>query len=124
MAENVTYYLSFQGSDGKNYRAHLIDNLGWIQQRFGICELRIRIEALETKIRLQGERIQVLEQPMRMERILKVLKDQPQGRLERWISHRIPGLDVNDLFKLEQQGKVENFGKGKIILYRIKEQPT
>jgi len=117
----VFYSLIVQGSDGKTYYVSFKDNLSWIQQRMGICELKQSVRELEEKNRKLEARLRTLEQPMRMKKILDLLKGQSQGRTERWIGFRIPDLYYDDLVILKLEERIQAFVKGKTHLYVLKE---
>ena len=116
----IVYSLVLKGSDGMQYYASLKDNLELVQQRLGICALKAELLDAQTTLRIHTERLEDLEQPARLGRILDLMRDQPQGRTERWISRRVPVFRYNDLILLREQKILEISRKGKTILYILK----
>lgn len=121
MSEEVVYSLTLRGSDGKTYFANLKENLSWIQQRLGICLVKSDVANLQQRIQDLDTRMKALEQPLRMKRVVELLKNEDQGRTERWLSHRVPNLHYDDLWQLKQDCRIHSFVKGKTHLYILKE---
>jgi hypothetical protein len=117
----VFYSLMIKGSDGQTYYASFKDNLEWIQQRMGICILKQRCADVEEKNRKLELRIQGLEQPVRMKKVKELLAFQSEGRTERWLRFRIPGLQYDDLCEMKKECMIHSFRKAKTILYILKE---
>jgi hypothetical protein len=117
----VVYSLVLRGSDGLQYYASFKDNLDWIHQKMGICVLKQRLTDLEEKNRKLEARLQALEQPARMKRILALLRTQDQGRTQRWLRYRLPDLCYEDLAQLKADCRIHSFVKGKVHLYIVKE---
>lgn len=121
MSSPVTYSLVLRGSDGITYYCDLSSNLNWIQQKLEICGLKARLNSVEEKNGKLEARLQALEQPIRMQKIVRLLRTQDQGRTERWLENRIPGMYYDDLVQLKQQQQIHSFMKGKTHLYIVKE---
>jgi hypothetical protein len=114
MSSETTYKIILYGSDGKQYHIDLSDpsNVGWLQQKLGICELESKIQASET-------RILALEQGSRLKNVVELLEDQPSGRIWRYLERRIPNLSMNDRRVLLEQKIVIHFTVGNCHKYRL-----
>lgn len=116
MSSEVTFKLQIQGSDGKIYCVDLSNpsHVDWLHQKLGICPLKARINDLE-------RRMQEAEKPVRLQRILELLKNQQSGRTEGWIKRRLQKFCYSDLSDLKAEKKLVSFCVGNCWKYRLGE---
>jgi len=89
------------GEDGKTYCV----TKEWMMQFLGICDLK--------------NRVHTLEKPMRMQRILDVLKAEGKARSIYWIQRHIPDFEWGDLRELERDGKIYYFKSGTHTMWQL-----
>lgn len=87
--------------DGKN----LLASKEWLKQYLGICGIEGRLHELE--------------QPMRMQKILDVLKAEGKARSSNWLSRWMADLEWSDLIALEREGKVSSFYSGSHKMWKV-----
>lgn len=97
-----------QGEDGNTYTV----TQEWMKQYLGICDVGKKIVALEN-------RVHILEKPMRMQKILDVLKAEGKPRSSNWMWRHIPNLEWRDVVDLERDGKIYYVMSGTHKMWRV-----
>ena len=97
-----------QGENGQTYTV----TQEWMKQYLGICDVGKKIVALEN-------RVHTLEKPMRMQKILDVLKAEGKPRSSYWIERHIPDFRWPDLWDLEKDGKIYYVKSGSHKMWRV-----
>jgi len=90
-----------QGADGKNY----LVNKNWMRQFMEICILERKVHALE--------------KPMRMERILRILRAEGKPRSSHWMQRHIPEFEWADIRTLERDGKIYYVKSGSHTMWQL-----
>ena len=110
----VTYTVQILGSNGVTYTAGLKEHRDWLWKQLGINEVVECINKLEI-------RVNRLEAPVRQQKILDLLKNEPSGRTLLWIQRRL-NASWSDVSALKETGRLEHFMVGNSHKYRVKEQ--
>ncbi len=110
----VEYTIQLQGSDGNSYTANLKDHRDWLWTQLGIWEITSRVSQIEN-------RLYSLEAPVRQQKILDLLKNEPSGRTLLWIQRRL-SVSWSDVCALKEADRLEHFMVGNSHKYRVKKE--